>query len=230
LLAAGFFGALMIAEFTDDEGGFFALHMILGLLVGLMTVLRIVWGVVGSRYARFREFTVHPKRLFDYFKDLFTPKGERYVGHNPATSFAALSIFVAVLGLVASGGLMALGRGDDLKELHEVFAFGMLAVVGLHVIGVMLHTFRHRDQIVLSMLDGKKSVAPEFAIPSSHLGASIVALLSLSVAAVWLLSGYDPRTGRVNLPGTSVSFGTESDETSSQPHEKKRSSETHEEE
>lgn len=228
LLVAGFCGAFAIAEFTDDDGPLFVLHMVLGLLVGLMTVLRVVWGLVGTRYARFREFTFQPKRLMGYFKGLLTRSNESYVGHNPATSYAALVIFAAALGLTASGLLMALGNAKQLKELHEVFAFGLLTVGGLHVAGVALHSFRYRDRIALSMLDGKKSVAPESAITSNHLGAALVMLLTLGAATTWLLSGYDQTTGSVSLPGTSIRFGAESDEKGDrQMHTGKRSARAH---
>lgn len=212
LLAVGVCAAFAIAETADDNGVLFVWHMIIGLLLALVTVLRLVWGAVGARYARFREFSFQPRALFEYFKGLLAPTSRRHhVGHNPATSYAAIAIFLAVLGLSGSGLLMASGNGGELEEVHEILAFGLVALAGLHVVGVALHSIRHRDKIAWSMIDGKKLAAPESGIPSSHVGAALGGLLCVVAATAWLLAGYDGRMGRVVLPGTEITVGAESD-------------------
>lgn len=212
LLVTGFVAAFALAEFTDDEGPLFVVHMVLGLLVGLMTVLRILWGFMGSRYARFVAFEFRPRALLDYARGLFgavTPQTS--MGHNPATSYAVLFMLAAALGLAATGFIMASGGGDAFEEVHELLAFGLLAIAVVHVLGVLWHSLRHRDGIVLAMIDGKKLGAQEAAISSSRPVAALTGLGVTALAATWLLAGYDANLGRVTLPGAGLSIGGESE-------------------
>jgi len=200
LLVVGFVGAFALAELADDEGPFFVLHMVLGLTVAAMTVLRVLWGFVGSRYARFRALALRPRALLEYFRGILgavTPPTQ--LGHNPATSHALLVMLGAVLGLAASGLVMSSTGARGLEEVHEFLGIGLLAVAVVHVLGVAWHSWRHRDGIVLGMLDGRKRGEPSAAIPSAHPVAALVGLGLTALVAAWLLAGYDASLGRVRL-------------------------------
>ena len=82
LFAGLFLGAFAIAKLTDDESAFFSQHMLLGMLLTALTLLRILWGVVGSRYARFTSFPLNPKRLIEYFRDILTSKRNRHLAQD----------------------------------------------------------------------------------------------------------------------------------------------------
>ena len=206
-LVAGVVGAFAIAELADDDGSVFVVHMLLGLAVGLMTILRILWGFIGSRYARFSGFEFRPAALIGYTRGLFAPPGEMAMGHNPATSYAALGMFASLLGLVLTGLVMSLGNREEIKDVHEVFAFGMMGIAGVHVTGVAVHWLRHRDGMVLSMLDGRKRGMPDAAIASRHLMAGLVGSAIILVAVVWFFASYDPTMGRATLLGTGLTLG-----------------------
>lgn len=199
ILAGSFVAAFTIANLSGDESPAFAVHMLLGGMAAFMVVLRLVWGLVGSRWARFNTFVVSPAKLVVYLKGAFMGGGKRYTGHNPGSSIAALLMFVLILGLAATGVMMGRG-GEAFEEVHEVLAWSMFVVVGAHLAGIALHTVRHREPIALSMVDGRKEAEPAGAIPSAH---PVTALAFLVLTALWtagLVSGYDAPSGRVTLP------------------------------
>ncbi len=199
LLAASFLGAFAIANLVDDESTLFVVHMWLGGIVAFMVLLRLVWGLVGSRHARFGGFALSPKALVEYVKGTISGKGERHAGHNPASSFAAIAMFVLALGLALTGALMSSG-GEAFEEIHEVLAWTMMAIVALHVAGIVLHTMRHRENIALSMISGRKLGEPAAAIESPR---ALVAVAFLGLTGLWagaLYDGYDAAGRQVTLP------------------------------
>jgi cytochrome b len=180
LLALSFLGAYL----TGEEENYQDLHLEFGyILLGLIG-FRLIWGVVGSRYARFSAFWFKPRAIMSYLQSLWRRNPEHYVGHNPAGS-AAIFLLLG-LGLISSiSGLMAYYKvgGEWLEELHEVSVNIMLAVVLAHIAGVALSSYLHRENLPRAMLTGTK-----FGEPSQGIGASFAwlgVLLILAVAAFW---------------------------------------------
>jgi cytochrome b len=205
LLAAGFAAAAGIALISSEHGIFFPYHAIIGLTLALLVVMRIVWGLVGTRYARLGSFIFGPSALIAYFAGYLTGKGTRHIGHNPASALAIFAMFALVLGLAATGFM--LGRGDErFEEVHELLAYATMAVAGVHILGVIVHTVVHREQITLSMIHGRKSAPASDAITSAH---PTVALLGLSIAvlfAVGLVGNLDTTSQRTTLPLTGLAI------------------------
>ncbi len=199
LLAGSFLAAFAFANFADDDSLAFAAHMLLGGAILFMVVWRVIWGFVGSRYSRFRTFAFRPGEVLAYFKGALSGKGKKHVGHNPGSAVAIFTMLGLLVGLALTGAFMSSG-GDVLEEIHEVLAWAMMGVVGLHVAGVLWHTLRHRENITLSMFTGKKAGEPEAAIPSAR---PIAAIVFLALTGLWtgaLYTGYDAATSQVTLP------------------------------
>jgi cytochrome b len=137
LLVGGVLGAFVIAKATDDHGSVFVLHMALGLVVALMVLLRILWGLVGSRYARFASFSLHPKALQEYLRGALTGRSAPELGHNPAASYATVAMLLLPLASPATGLLLSQGA-EAAEEAHEVLAFSFLVVAATHVLGADL--------------------------------------------------------------------------------------------
>lgn len=208
LLVVGFGAAAAIALLGDDDSPLFPYHAIIGLLLTLMVLLRIVWGFIGSRYARFASFAYGPGAVFRYMKNSLGGGGERHIGHNPGSAYAIFAMLALLLGQGATGVLMAVGY-EDLKEVHEVLAYAMLGVVGVHVVGILLHSARHRENITRSMIDGTKPVDPADAISSSRPVAAVVFLILIGASAYGLLANYDATSRSARLPwlGTPLQLG-----------------------
>ena len=63
LFAGLFIAAFLIAKTVDDESPAFSYHMLAGLLLTLIVLLRILWGFVGTKHSRFASFALYPKDL-----------------------------------------------------------------------------------------------------------------------------------------------------------------------
>ena len=176
-LALSFTGAWLTAESERYRD----IHMALGYTLLGLIVFRLLWGFVGSRYARFDSFLYGPKKVAAYLRSLLTPQPEHHVGHNPAGSWV---IFLLLgLGLLAgiSGILLfqEVGGEEAFEEVHEFAANGMLAVVLVHIAGVVVSSLLHRENLVRSMVTGYKTAEAEAGIRTSYawLGAIMAALI-----------------------------------------------------
>lgn len=208
LLAFGFLSSMALAQFADEHGSLFSYHMILGLVIGLMVILRVVWGFVGTRYARFGSFLFGPGAVIGYFKGVLVGGGRRYVGHSPGSSYAIFAMLGLPLLIVASGLLMS-GGGEAFEEVHSVASYVLLAVVGVHLAGIIIHTLRRRENISASMVTGTKESEPSGAIASAR---PITAIVFILVTALWtggLIRNYNRSTQQTTLPflGVAVQLG-----------------------
>ena len=171
LVAVGFF----VAYFTEDDA--MTVHAWAGYLVGALLLLRIGWGIVGPRYARFSNFIYTPGAVLSYFSALLTGHAKRYVGHSPAggAMIILLMVFLAATvgtGLVVYAQEHAAGplasfiahtqqtgvheHGSVLEKLHETLANVTLALVIFHILGVILASFVHQENLINAMITGRK--------------------------------------------------------------------------
>ncbi len=204
LLAGGFLTAFAMAQLSDDEDTLFPYHAMSGVVLGVLVVLRIVWGLVGTRYARFSSFLFKPSAVFLYLRNVPAGSGDRHLGHNPASSYAIFAMLALVLIIVSSGLLRS--SGEVFEEAHEVAAYALITIAGLHVIGVLLHTIRYRENITASMVTGRKKAEPEAAIGSSKPLVGIVLLLLVAFLAGSLYRDYDPIARHTHVPGTGATI------------------------
>lgn len=164
--------AFIIAQATEDD--FMILHSWAGYFILILLAIRIIWGFVGTRYARFSDF-VYPRRtIMQFIKDTFAHRARRYIGHNPAGGAMAILLMISLLITVFTGLLVYgaeeqsgplaswfLGSsefwGNAFEELHEFFAHFSLLLVFIHVFGVIIESFIHRENLVSAMINGRKT-------------------------------------------------------------------------
>lgn len=163
--------AFFIAYFTEDD--LLDLHVYAGYFIGGLLAFRLIWGFVGSRHARFSDFVKRPSEVWAYLKSLLTRHPKRYLGHNPAGGAMVIALLVSLV-LTTVSGIAIYGAGesagplaaslsgigdfwaDALEEIHEFFANATLALVFFHVLGVLMASFQHKENLVKAMLDGRK--------------------------------------------------------------------------
>jgi len=136
-----------------------ALHEWAGYAAGSLIALRLLWGIVGTRYARFRQFVRSPSAVIGYVRDIVTGREARYLGHNPAGGLMIVALIATVASVSTSGWMMTTDTFfgvDWVEHVHEALASGMLALVGLHVLGVVVASLRHRENLVAAMVSGRK--------------------------------------------------------------------------
>ena len=123
--------AFLVAYFvTEEELG---LHVWLGYLVGALVLIRVVWGLIGPRHARFADFVPTPRRLWEYLGGMLRGRAPRYLGHNPAGGAMIVLLLAALAGTVVTG-LMVYGAEEKAGPLADLYA-ARDAGPGLGVIG-----------------------------------------------------------------------------------------------
>lgn len=163
LLVIGFF----IAYLTEDD--LLTVHVWAGYLVAGLLVFRLLWGFIGNQYARFSSFLCSPAQSIAYVKDLVALKTKRYIGHNPAGAAMIVLLLVSLLmtsvtGFAvygadkAAGPLAGIGPSHEelWEEVHEFFANFTLLLVAVHVLGVAVESYIHRENLARSMVHGYK--------------------------------------------------------------------------
>lgn len=186
LMVLSFAGAYLSAELDDWR----LLHVTLGYTMAGLVVFRIVWGVIGTRYARFRDFVRGPGSILHYLRGLLRGQPEHYVGHNPAGAMTILAFLLLTAVVAGSGWATDRGlAGDTMEEIHEFLANLMLAVVGVHVAGVLVSSVVHRENLVGAMISGRKSGAPQDGIHGAR--RSVAAVLLICVLGFWWLQWQD---------------------------------------
>ena len=179
--------AFMVSFLSGDSEEWRLIHVTAGYAMAGALAFRLFWGIAGTRYARFKSFMFSPRQLIDYLLSLLKGKPEHWVGHNPAGSYAIYVLLFLGMIVVVSGWAAYAGAGGEwLVETHDVLPKVMLGVVGLHVLGVIVSSRLHSENLVLSMVTGLKQGAKTHAIASSKKYWSI--LLLGSVVSAGLMS------------------------------------------
>src|SRR5579872_665220 len=149
-------GLVAVAFFSDADR---AVHDTAGYAVLALVLARIAWGLVGSAHARFRDFLAPPGRILAYLRDIPAGRARRYIGHNPAGGAMIVAMLVLLLITAGSGWLSetdAFFGISWVSHLHHRSAHLLLVLVGLHVLGVVLSSVLHRENLLLAMITGRK--------------------------------------------------------------------------
>ena len=93
-----------LAYFTGDEEN--QLHIYSGYAVLGLVLLRILWGFIGTRYARFADFIYKPGSVIEYLKRLKSSSPQRYIGHTPPGGWMILALLASLLVTSATGLLV----------------------------------------------------------------------------------------------------------------------------
>jgi cytochrome b len=152
----------LLAWVTADE--WMSLHEKAGYFIIGLLLVRLLWGFIGTRHARFSDFVYSPARIKAYVQELMAFRPGRYVGHNPLGGLMIL-VLMATLMIASLTGIAAYGeevRGfyyegsEFFEEIHEFFANLSLFLVAVHLLGVAVGSLLHRENLVKAMVTGNK--------------------------------------------------------------------------
>ena len=152
-LVASFAVAWISADAWDG------LHIWAGYAAAGLIAFRLVWGLLGPRYARFGQFLRSPAAVAAYLKDLVSGRERRYLGHNPAGGAMILALMLGLAALCLTGWMYTLDMfwGEEwVEEVHEALANLLLLLVVLHLAGVVLAGLKHQENLVRAMITGRK--------------------------------------------------------------------------
>jgi cytochrome b len=170
--------AVVIDWFTDEPRW---MHVWIGYLTAVLVVLRVLWGFVGPRHARFTSFIHGPGVVLSYFAALMRFSSKRYLGHSPAGGAMILALLIMVAATAVTG-MVNLAQDEGTgplasvvakverpapipgrrrppllsKQVHETVANITLVLAILHVCGVALASFVHKENLVVAMFTGRK--------------------------------------------------------------------------
>lgn len=203
ILVGLFLLAFGIAHLADERSPAFAIHMVVGLILLGAIALRLVWGFIGSRHARFASFLHSPAALVRYLREAATGRDRPTAGHNPGSAWAIYGMLLLPIALVITGAL-AQPRRKLFEELHGALGVAMVVAVGAHLAGLAFYTWRHRENLALSMVTGRRLGDPSQAIPSSHPAIGVAFLVLMAGWTALVLRGHDPVARVVRLPALGI--------------------------
>jgi cytochrome b len=179
------------------------LHVFFGYSVLFLVLFRILYGFVGSKYARFSDFLYRPTQITDYLKGLLIGRPKHYIGHNPAGAFMIVILLLSLLSLTLTGlkayGIKGHGplakheisfmskafadsddkhdhnehdsrkqlspkkhrterneRDEFWEEVHETIAHFTLFLISIHILGVLVSSLVHRENLIKAMITARK--------------------------------------------------------------------------
>ena len=195
VLALSFAGAWL----TSESDRWLSVHVFLGYQMLGLVMFRVVWGLLGTHYARFSSFWFGPKDALAYLRQVLAREAPRHVGHNPTGSVAIyllllLALLVGITGFFTLGGeeqqgalagWMGMTQGRVFKKLHEFSANLMLLLVFGHLAGVVLESLLHKENLARSMLTGTKLAESGAPVAQPRRLVAVLLAVLIVVFGVW---------------------------------------------
>lgn len=193
---------LIVLQYASGEFGIVPMewHYWMGYATLALILFRVLWGFVGSRTSRFADFVRGPRTLVRYASDVLHGRSDvQPIGHNPLGGWSV----VLMLACIAVQTVSGLFSSDDLTEtgplagrvsdatvelmtrIHHFNRYVLVVLIVLHVGAVVLHWAIRKDNLIGSMLHGRRSGEGESVRIASPWRALALALAS--AAAVWAL-------------------------------------------
>ena len=154
---------------------YMAVHQWLGYYLSCLIVCRIVWGFIGTPYARFSRFVFPPVTVKRYLISMLKNRPAYFIGHNPAGAMMVYLLLGVVVVLLVSG-LVTLGAIDyegpllivgnvltdevvyQIQFFHEWLGTYLWVVIAVHVVGVVVSSIQHGENLVMAMITGNKKI------------------------------------------------------------------------
>jgi len=169
-----FFFVLAFASGDD----WMSLHLWAGYAVAALIAFRLVWGIVGTRTARFRSFVKPPRAVIRHLREMRSLKATtHYLGHNPVAAVMVVTLLVCIAMIAFSGVVLiavdgqgplagtffAGANGKLVKHVHEFFADFTLLLILAHVAGVVISSLLEGENLARAMITGRKKARAHWA-------------------------------------------------------------------
>ena len=183
---------------SGKEGGMtMTYHLWSGYAILTLLLFRIMWGLIGSTHARFRDFLYAPRAVVEYARTLTGKRAKVYAGHNPMGGLSALLMLVVVLlqsatGLFSNDDILTEGplyrfvtkeTSDWLTTIHNYNFYVLLGLIGLHVAAILYYWALKRENLVAAMFTGRKRLPAELAPAETRMESLGKALVILVISA-----------------------------------------------
>ncbi len=192
---------LMAVSWYTGEEGLMDWHMRSGYAILTLIGFRLLWGILGSRTARFTNFVRGPRAIIEYGRALVARRPPRVFGHNPLGAVMIVALLL-LAGLQASTGLFANDdiftegplthlvskeTSDQLTIIHKTSFNLLLACVAIHAAAALAYRYLLKEDLITPMITGRTTVIPEEGTPYQRSPLLALVLLGLAAGAVYLL-------------------------------------------
>ncbi|MBV7266639.1 cytochrome b/b6 domain-containing protein [Erythrobacter ani] len=200
------FVGLVFAMWYTSENSLWWWHTRLGVVLLGVLIFRIVWGIIGTRTARFANFVRGPSHIIAYLRGQHSKDAN--IGHNPLGALAVIALLSVMLVQVGMGlfagdpydgatgplnGFVGVLTADMLTEWHEIFFYVVLGMIGLHITAIGVYAFIRMDDIVGPMVTGKREAQESVeGIASADWGRVAIAFVVAAGIALWVWFGAPP--------------------------------------
>ena len=187
--------SLWIGFRTDPESAVFKYHILAGVLACWFLGVRVFLGFLGSRTMRWRAFFGALAQVREYARSVLSWQAVDRVGLNAGSALFALALYLAVIAVVCSGFV-----ADWVETWHGRLAYGCIALIAVHLLGLSAHALRHRELSPLAMVHGRGRGSANEALLSARAGVGwLLIALGLGVACL-LFYYFDEATSVLKLP------------------------------
>jgi cytochrome b len=195
-------------------------HRWAGYVIISLLVFRFVWAAFGSEYSRLTSFAYSPSETLGHLRGILLLSPRHYIGHNPSGAAMIFALAFVLCGLVVTGLLTEAGEekigplagittyavGHTAKTLHAVLVWLLAVMVVAHVAGVIVESLLTRENLVASMITGRKALPEGAPLPALRRPRWRAALASWAIvigvgALTLVLLGRLPPKG---IPATAV--------------------------
>ena len=194
-------GALLSGFFAPEW--WLSYHVWLGYALIALLVFRIVWGFFGPEYSRFSSFIFSPTKLIAHIKAIKEGKPLHFFGHNPLGALMIFALIAVLLGISLSGlinlggvenqgalaGFVDYASGDIAGKVHLLLAFALIAMIFLHILGVVVEGKISKSNLTKSMIDGDKPLPKGEKAPILRSTLFVPAILSIAGIGLILVVG-----------------------------------------
>jgi cytochrome b len=176
--------SFVIAFVTEDD--WMTVHIWAGYAVSSLIGFRLLWGLVGTRNARFTSFVRSRRAVVQHLKAMFTFKAPHYLGHNPVAAVMVI-LLLASIALVAFSGMVLIAgegqgplvdtlfsswSGDWMEDLHEFLANFTLLLIFCHLAGVLFSSLVEGENLAKAMVTGRKKMRSHWEDVTPQRGAN----------------------------------------------------------
>ncbi|WP_339723582.1 cytochrome b/b6 domain-containing protein [uncultured Paraglaciecola sp.] len=198
LLVLCLLGQWLTAEVLEDA---MDIHFYIGYFTLGLIIFRLIWGFVGTKYAKFNSFISGPKVMLAYIRNIRTKQQPLSIGHNSVGGLLLPAVLIlvglqAISGLFTSDDIVYSGpyydsANADLQQwmqwLHHNIFDVLLGIIGLHLLAIGWYLIFLKHNLIKPMLDGKKAVALKDGITHSQLLKAIVIICLVAIFVYWLV-------------------------------------------
>ena len=178
------------------------IHMWIGYSILTLIIFRLLWGVFGTRHARFSSFFPGPRNLINHLRSLPNKNSAEPIGHTPFGALMAFAFYLlisaqAVTGLFAKGEIWygpystAVNRqlAKQLEAFHKDNFDWLLLAIGAHIIAALFYLLWKKQNLIASMITGKKptELVGDQAIPNSSLIRALLIFALCGMFVYWLI-------------------------------------------